>query len=65
MKNKLETIKNIVTQHFHGDIIRSNRWFETINPLLGDISPNEMIQLGRIDKLEKFINISIDERGKK
>jgi hypothetical protein len=30
-------------------------WFKTRNPLLGDISPRDMIRLGRFERLRKFI----------
>ncbi len=31
-------------------------WFVTKNPLLGDVSPEEMILGGRIDRLKKFVS---------
>jgi len=30
-------------------------WFKARNPLLGDVSPRDMIRLGRYEKLRKFI----------
>ncbi len=35
-------------------------WLNTDNVLLGGLSPNHMIGLGRADKLDKFINSSLD-----
>ncbi len=30
-------------------------WFATKNPLLGGFSPNELIQMGKVAKVEEFI----------
>jgi len=38
-------------------------WFETPNPLLGGISPLDMIKIGRHEKLFKFIDNQIAEGG--
>lgn len=39
-------------------------WFQIPNPLLGNISPKEMIRFGRYKKLLNFIQNSIDENRK-
>ena len=36
-------------------------WFETPNPLLGGVAPDEMIRCGRVRKLVDFINTSLGE----
>ncbi len=36
-------------------------WFQTINPLLGNVSPQAMIRAGRFKKLLKFIQTALDE----
>ena len=36
-------------------------WFQTPNPLLGNISPKEMIRRGRFRKLLEFIQTALDE----
>jgi len=38
-------------------------WFETPNPLLGGITPLDMIKMGRHEKLFKFIDNQIAEGG--
>lgn len=46
---------NLVAQFFDGDPIKTELWFKTTNPMLGDISPRDMIRYGRSQKLLKFI----------
>ena len=31
-------------------------WFETKNPMLGELSPNDLIELGKLDKVVEFVN---------
>lgn len=31
-------------------------WFETKNPMLGELSPNELIELGKLNKVVEFVN---------
>ncbi len=50
---------NIVAEHFDGDLEKTHLWFVMSNPLLGDISPRDMIRIGRYQKLYKFIMNSI------
>lgn len=54
---------NMVAGIFQGDIDRTVAWFKASNPLLGDVSPRDMIRLGRYERLRKFIvNASIGRR---
>lgn len=58
LKERLEQIANIcnlVAEFFDGDPIRTALWFRTPNPMLGDISPREMIRVGRYKRLQKFV----------
>jgi hypothetical protein len=48
-------IVNMVANVFEGDAPKTALWFRTRNPLLGDISPRDMVRLGRYDKLRRFI----------
>lgn len=54
---------NMVAEIFDGDIEKTALWFKTKNPLLGDITPRDMIRLGRYDRLRKFIVSAVLERG--
>jgi hypothetical protein len=58
LKDRLEQIANIcalVAAYFDGDIEKTALWFKTLNPLLGDISPRDMIRFGRYKRLLKFV----------
>ncbi|MEX0707795.1 MAG: hypothetical protein WD078_07485 [Woeseia sp.] len=58
LKDRLEQIANIcalVAAYFDGDIEKTALWFKTPNPLLGDISPRDMIRFGRYKRLLKFV----------
>ena len=46
-----------VMKCFGEDINKARGWFNTPNPLLGGVSPLDMIILGRGEKLEKFIKM--------
>lgn len=50
----------LVNQHFQ-DVDKSLTWILQSNPLLGGISPFEMIRNGRVDKLTTLINNQLDE----
>lgn len=49
------TLLNLVAGHFQGDVHKTALWFTTSNPLLGDVTPRDMIRLGRYKKLFKFV----------
>jgi uncharacterized protein (DUF2384 family) len=51
---------NIVAQYFQ-DEQKTVLWFKTANPLLGNITPRDMIRVGRFKKLQRFIQNALDE----
>jgi hypothetical protein len=58
LKIRLEEIANIVSlvaEYFEGDPSKTALWFRTTNPMLGGISPRDMIRYGRYKRLMKFI----------
>lgn len=58
VRDRLEEIANVanmVASIFDGDAAKTALWFRTRNPMLGDVSPRDMIRLGRYDRLRKFI----------
>jgi len=58
VRERLEEIAqtiNMVAGVFAGDVNKTVAWFKARNPLLGDVSPRDMIRLGRYEKLRKFI----------
>ncbi len=52
---------NWVAQVFGGDVDKTVTWFKTRNPSLGDVSPTDMIRLGRFEQLRKFILASLSD----
>ena len=58
LKERLEqmaSICNLVAEFFEGDAAKTALWFRTANPMLGDVSPRDMIRYGRFKRLQKFI----------
>jgi len=51
----------LVMEFFEGNETKARLWFETKNPLLGGISPNDMIKAGRYDKLLRWAKDQINE----
>ena len=65
MHDRLEEIAmtcNLVAQAFDGDAVKTAMWFKARNPMLGDVSPRDMVRLGRFDRLRKFILSAMNER---
>ncbi|MFQ5433157.1 MAG: hypothetical protein ACE5EN_11715 [Nitrospinota bacterium] len=54
------TAINLVANHFK-DEKKTILWFQTPNPMLGNVSPREMIMAGRFRKLLKFIQNALDK----
>lgn len=62
LETRLMEIGNIcelVANYFKGDAQKTALWFQIPNPLLGYISPKDMIRLGRYRKLMQFVINSI------
>lgn len=55
------TLVNLVAQFFQGDVEKTELWFRLPNPLLGNVSPRDMIRLGRYEYLRDFIYTSLSE----
>lgn len=53
-----------VLKRFDGDVTKTVVWFDTVNPMLGGLSPLEMMKFGRTKKLEKFVDeqIALNEK---
>ena len=65
VRERLEEIANtinMVAKVFDGDVDKTVTWFRARNPMLGDISPKDMIRLGRYERLRKFIINAMTER---
>lgn len=53
--------RTLVAKFFDGNEEKTSLWMATKNPLLGNISPEDMIRLGRVDRLLKFIKDALAE----
>ena len=53
-----------VAQYFK-DEQKTILWFKTPNPLLGNITPREMIRVGRFKKLHRFIMDALAENERR
>ena len=54
------TAINLVASHFN-DLDKAMLWFQVTNPLLGNMSPKDMIRVGRFKRLLKFIQTALSE----
>lgn len=53
-------IEKIVKDFFKDEKHKVALWFRLKNPLLGNISPNDMIRMGREEKLLRCVRDMID-----
>lgn len=67
IRERLEEIAqtiNLVARVLGGDAEKTVAWFKARNPLLSDVSPRDMIRLGRYERLRKFIvNAMLETRS--
>ena len=62
VRERLEEIAStisLVAQFFEEETTKTALWFRTKNPLLGEVSPREMIRLGRYEKLRRFVTEAV------
>ena len=53
---------NMVAEAMGGDADKTSLWFRTKNPMLGDVSPRDMVRLRRFDRLRRFIIGAVADR---
>jgi hypothetical protein len=52
---EIANIANLVGEFFAGDAQKVGLWFEIANPMLGNVSPRDMIRIGRYKRLLNFV----------
>lgn len=52
---EIANIANLVAEFFNGNAQKVGLWFELPNPMLGNISPRNMIRAGRYKRLVSFV----------
>jgi len=63
VREHLENIANIcnlVYQYFQDDV-KTKLWLQTPNPMLGNVSPRDMLRFGRYAKLLRFVTQAMEE----
>jgi hypothetical protein len=68
VRERLGQIANIcnLVFEFFDDEVKTALWFKTPNPMLGGVSPRDMIRVGRYNKLLRFVTEALkqgDRRG--
>jgi hypothetical protein len=63
VREHLENIANIcnLVFQFFQDSVKTKLWLRTPNPMLGNVSPRDMLRFGRYAKLLRFINQAMEE----
>jgi len=63
VREHLENVANIcnLVFQFFNDDVKTKLWFQTPNPMLGNVSPRDMIRLGRYNKLLRFVTQAMEE----
>jgi len=56
-----ERVFKLVVDYFKGDEEKAWGWLNAKNPLLGDVSPWEMIKQGRHKRLLEFVESQLDD----
>ena len=54
MESDIEALRKKIVDFFDGNEEKATLWFHSRNPMLGNVAPNEMIALGRTDRLIKM-----------
>ena len=55
------TTATLVAEFFGGDPSKTQRWFSTPNPQLGNVTPTDLIKIGRVRKLLTFVQTALAE----
>src|ERR1700676_3059724 len=66
LKERMEQIANCcqrIADHFDGNAQKTSLWFKTPNPMLGNVSPRDMIRYGRFTKLQRLIVGALSENS--
>ena len=62
-QGELEQLCEHVVGFFEGDVAKTALWFRLPNPLLGDVSPRDMIRCGRYARLQQFVTDALADNA--
>jgi hypothetical protein len=60
---EIANIANLVAEFFVGDEQKVALWFEIANPMLGNITPSNMIRIGKQKRLLSFVVSAREENS--
>jgi uncharacterized protein (DUF2384 family) len=60
-REQVSRIVDMVSLFFHDEPWKTTAWLDAPNPLLGNVSPRDMVLWGRVDRLEQFVRNAMDE----
>jgi hypothetical protein len=60
---EIANIANLVAAFFAGDVQKTSLWFEIANPMLGNISPSNMIRMSKQKRLLSFVVSAREENS--
>lgn len=60
---EIAVVCSLVAKFFEDDTVKTKLWFQTRNPLLGNLSPRDMIRYRRYEKLRRFVVDALVENG--
>ena len=60
---EVANVIELVAQFFDSDAAKTALWFKTPNPMLGNISPRDMIRYGRYERLHRFVVDALAENS--
>jgi len=60
---EIANIVNLVAEFFAGDAQKVSLWFEIANPMLGNVSPSNMIRIGKQKRLLAFVVSAREENS--
>jgi hypothetical protein len=60
---EIERLCEQVVGFFEGDVAKTALWFRLPNPLLGDVSPRDMIRFDRYGKLRQYVMGALTENA--
>lgn len=58
---EIAEIRGLILPFFEGNAEKADLWLTSKNPNLGNISPVAMVELGRFDKLVKWVKHQLSD----
>jgi hypothetical protein len=59
--DQMDEVVSLVQEHMGWSLDKALLWLDTPNPIFGNVPPMQMIQIGRGEKVLKFVRNAINE----